>query len=174
MPMRNAPVSVTRIERAILLIRGEKVMRDVDPAVLYGVSTKRLNEQVKRNSRRFPRDFMFRLTEAESRGLKSQTATSNVGRGGRRNRPYAFTEHGAIMLASALNSDVAIRGSLQVVRAFVRLRRLLASHADLALKLEAMEKSYDTQFKAVFDAIRQFMSPPVRAARHIGFRPDGS
>jgi hypothetical protein len=171
--MRNALVPVARIERAILFIRGEKVMLDADLAVLYGVS-KRLNEQVKRNIRRFPRDFMVRLTEVESRRLRSQIATSNRGRGGRRTRPYAFTEHGAIMLASVLNSDVAIQGSIQVVRAFVRLRRLLASHADLARKLEAMEKKYDYQFKTVFDAIRGLMSPRVHAPRHIGFRPRGS
>jgi ORF6N domain len=141
--MRNALVPVARIERAILFIRGEKVMLDADLAVLYGVS-KRLNEQVKRNIRRFPRDFMVRLTEVESRRLRSQIATSNRGRGGRRTRPYAFTEHGAIMLASVLNSDVAIQGSIQVVRAFVRLRRLLASHADLAASSRLWKRSTTT------------------------------
>ncbi len=106
---------------------------------------------------------MFRLTGAEVRG-----------RGGRHTRPSAFTEHGAIMLASVLNSEVAVQGRIQVVRAFVRLRRLLASHADLARKLDAMERTYDARFKAVFNAIRELMSPHVRAERRIGFRPDDS
>jgi hypothetical protein len=112
MPTSNAPVPIERIEHAIFLIRGEKVMLDSDLAALYGVSTKRLNEQVKRNLRRFPKDFMFRLTTVEVRELRSQFATSNSRRGGRRARPYAFTEHGAIMLASVLNSEVAVQDAV--------------------------------------------------------------
>ena len=170
---RALVVPIERIEQIILLIRGQKVMLDADLAALYRVSTKRLNEQVKRNRHRFPEDFMFQLTSAEARALRSQFATSNGGRGGRRTRPYAFTEHGAVMLASVLNSRVAVQASVQVVRTFVRLRRLLAGHAALARKLDALEKRYDAQFKVVFDAIRQLMTPETRPQRSIGFRPHG-
>jgi len=162
-------IPVERIERAILSIRGEKVMLDSDLAELYGVETKRLNEQVRRNLHRFPRDFMFQLTAEEAESLRSQIATSNEGRGGRRYLPYAFTEHGALMLANVLNSERAAQTSVQVVRAFVRLRQMLASNAELARKLEALEKKYDRQFKVVFDAIRRLMSPPVPKRREIGF-----
>jgi len=113
--MSKAVVPVDQVAHAIRVIRGEKVMLDGDLAALYGVSTKRLNEQVRRNRRRFPGDFMFRLTSAEARALRSQNATSNRQRGGRRSRPFAFTEHGAIMLASVLNSEVAVQGSIHVV-----------------------------------------------------------
>jgi hypothetical protein len=147
-------------------------MLDVDLATLYGVTTKRLNEQVSRNVRRFPKDFMFQLTDSELQTLRSQIATSKPQRGGRRTRPYAFTEHGAIMLASVLNSDSAVAASVQVVRAFVRLRLAVASHAELARKLDAMERKYDAQFRVVFTAIRRLMSPPARAGGRIGFRPD--
>jgi hypothetical protein len=162
-------IPVERIERAILSIRGEKVMLDSDLAELYGVETKRLNEQVRRNLSRFPPDFMFQLTAEEAETLRSQIATSNAGRGGRRYLPYAFTEHGALMLANVLNSERAAQTSVQVVRAFVRLRQLLASNAELARKLAALENKYDAQFKVVFDAIRQLMSPPARPKREIGF-----
>jgi len=162
-------IPVERIERAILSIRGEKVMLDSDLAELYGVETKRLNEQVRRNLHRFPRDFMFQLTAEEAESLRSQFATSNEGRGGRRYLPYAFSEHGALMLANVLNSERAAQTSVMVVRAFVRLRQMLASNAELARKLEAMEKKYDRQFKVVFDAIRQLMSPPEPKRREIGF-----
>jgi hypothetical protein len=171
--VNSVVIPVEQIAHAIRVIRGEKVMLDADLADLYGVSTKRLNEQVRRNGRRFPRDFMFRLSPAEARVLRSQFATSSRQHGGRRSRPFVFTEHGAIMLASVLDSEVAVQGSIQVVRAFVRARRLLVSHADLARKLSAMESKYDAQFKVVFDAIRELMSPHVRAPRRIGFRPDG-
>lgn len=162
-------IPIERIERAILLIRGEKVMLDSDLAEIYGVATKRLNEQVRRNLNRFPPDFMFQLTAKEAETLRSQFATSNAGRGGRRYLPFAFTEHGALMLANVLNSERAAQTSVMVVRAFVRLRQLLSSNAELARKLESLEKKYDAQFKVVFDAIRQLMSPAAKPKREIGF-----
>ncbi len=140
-------------------------------AELYGVPTKRLNEQVTRNLDRFPGDFMFQLTREEWDALRSQSATSKSGRGGRRYPPRAFTEHGTVMAANILNSATAVQASIQVVRAFVRLREILASHEDLARKLNALERKYDDQFKVVFDAIRQLMTPPKGERRPIGFRP---
>src|SRR6266571_7567223 len=140
------------IERRIYFIRTHKVMLDSDFAELYGVTTKRLNEQVKRNIDRFPTDFIFRLNQEESDRLRSQFATSKHGRGGRRYQPYVFTEHGALMLASVLNSEKAIQASIQIVRAFVRLRELLATHQELARKLAEMEKKYNAEFKAIFEA----------------------
>ena len=161
-------VPMERIERAIILIRGKKVMLDSDLAELYGVETKVLNQAVKRNASRFPADFMFQLTEAE----KNEVVT-NCDHLARLkfspHLPYAFTEHGALMLANVLNSERAAQTSVQVVRAFVRLRQMLASNAELARKLETMEKKYDAQFKVVFDAIRQLMSPPEPKRREIGF-----
>jgi len=124
---------------------------------------------VKRNQSRFPRDFMFQLTVAEVKSLRYQFGTSNVGRGGRRYLPYAFTEHGALMLANVLNSERAAQVSVMVVRAFVRLRQILASNAELARKLAALESKYARQFKVVFDAIRRLMSPPETKPREIGF-----
>ena len=161
-------VPLERIERAIIVVRGEKVMLDSELAEIYGVETKRLNEQVRRNLNRFPVDFMFQLTAEEAANLRSQIATSSS-YGGRRYLPYAFTEHGALMLANVLNSERAAQTSVQVVRAFVKLRQMLASNAELARKLAAMEKKYDAQFKVVFDAIRQLMSPPEKPKREIGF-----
>jgi phage regulator Rha-like protein len=161
-------VPVERIERAILFIRGEKVMLDSDLAEIYGVSTKRLNEQVKRNANRFPSDFMFQLTETEKAEVVANCdhlAKLKFSP----HLPHAFTEHGALMLANVLNSERAAQTSVQVVRAFVRLRQMLASNAELARKLAAMEKNYDAQFKVVFDAIRQLMSPPAKTKREIGF-----
>ena len=157
-------IPTERIEKAICLIRGRKVMLDANLAKLYGTSTKRFNEQIRRNGDRFPDDFMFRLSDEEWTALRSQTATSKKGRGGRRYPPFAFTEHGAIMAANVLNSPRAVQASIQVVRAFVRLRQMLASHKDLARKLDALEKKYDRQFKVVFDAIRQLMTlwPRIR------------
>ncbi len=159
-----------RIEGIILIIRGEKVILDADLAMLYGVTTKRLNEQVKRNRTRFPVDFIFQLTEAEKlevvancdhlRKLKFSTTL-----------PYAFTEHGVIMAANILNSQRAIHASVQVVRAFIQLRQVLNSSAEFARKLEHLEKKYDQQFKIVFDAIRQLMIPPPPKRKPIGFRP---
>jgi hypothetical protein len=172
-------IPVERIERSILLIRGHKVMLDRDLASLYEVTTKVLNQAVKRHRDRFPEDFMFRLTMEEARiwwtevrggGLRSQIVTLKRGEH-IKYRPYAFTEHGILMLSSVLNSERAIKVNIEIMRAFVRLRRILASHADLARKLEALEKKYDTQFKIVFDAIRQLMAPaePELPKKRIGF-----
>jgi hypothetical protein len=158
-----------RIERSILLIRGQKVLLDVDLAALYGVTTKRLNEQVRRNRARFPEDFMLQLTAEEVASLRSQFATSKKGRGGRRYAPYAFTEQGIAMLSTVLNSERAILVNIEIMRAFVRLRQMLASNAQLARKLADLEKKYDAQFKVVFDAIRQLMAPPEVKKRKIGF-----
>jgi len=158
-----------RIERSILFIRGHKVLLDADLAALYGVATKRLNEQVRRNLSRFPDDFMFQLTSDEAESLRSQFATSKRGRGGRRYAPYVFTEQGVAMLSTALNSERAIRVNIEIMRAFVRLRQLLASNVELARKLAALERKYDAQFKVVFDAIRQLMTPPEPRKKKIGF-----
>jgi hypothetical protein len=183
------------IERAILLIRDEKVMLDADLAALYGVATRVLIQAVKRNAERFPPDFMFQLTKEEVDLLRSQSVTSKsasrldqgdseilrsqfviskIGdpRGGRRYPPYAFTEQGVAMLSSVLHSPRAIAVNIEIMRTFIRLRRMLASHADLARKLEALEKKYDAQFKVVFDAIRQLMAPPEPKRRRIGFHRD--
>jgi hypothetical protein len=157
------------IEGSILLIRGHKVLIDVHLAALYGVTTKRLNEQVRRNRARFPEDFMFQLTAEEVASLRSQIATSNKGRGGRRYAPYAFTEQGVAMLSTVLNSERAILVNIEIMRTFVRLRQMLASNTQLARKLADLEKKYDAQFKAVFDAIRQLMTPPQPKNRKIGF-----
>jgi phage regulator Rha-like protein len=165
-PMGIIPVEW--IERAILSIRGEKVMLDSDLAQLYGVETKVLNRAVKRNMNRFPPDFMFQLTTREIANLKCQFGTSSS-YGGRRYLPYAFTEHGALMLANVLNSERAAQTSVQVVRAFVRLRQMLTSNTELARKLDAMEKKYDARFQIVFQAIRRLMSPPEPKRREIGF-----
>jgi len=161
--------STSRIEQSIHLIRGQRVMLDSDLAKLYGVTTKRLNEQVKRNVYRFPEDFMFQLTKEETESLRSQFATSKTGRGGRRTLPYVFTEHGAVMLANVLNSPTAVQASIQVVRAFIRLREMLITHADLARRLDELEKKYDKQFAVVFEAIRALMSPPQKETKRIGF-----
>ncbi len=173
--MRNKKTSLIpaeRIERCILFIRDQKVMLDKDLAELYGVETKRLIEAVKRNIRRFPDDFMFQLNKEENDLLRSQIATSNIstGRGGRRYAPYAFTEQGVAMLSSVLRSPRAVDVNVEIMRAFVRLRRMLASNVELARKLETLEKKYDSQFKVVFDAIRQLMTPvEFKNKRQIGF-----
>jgi len=151
-------VPAERIARRILIVRGHRVMLDADLAILYGVSTRRLNEQVRRNRERFPEDFAFVLTRIENANLMSQIATSSQGWGGRRKLPYVFTEHGAVMLASVLNSPVAVRASVQVVRAFVRLREMLATHRDLAQRVETLERNV----QVVFDALRELQAPPPR------------
>lgn len=158
------------VEKHILLIRGQKVILDNDLARLYGVPTKRLNEQVRRNFKRFPSDFMFELTAEEDQILRSQIATSRLRHGGRRYRPLAFTEQGVAMLSSVLNSERAIQVNIAIMRAFVRLRQILATHKALAKKLEEMESKYDEQFRAVFEAIRELMTPPEPARRQMGFR----
>ena len=176
-----ALVPPERIERSILLIRSHKVMLDADLAALYGVETKQLIQALKRNIFRFPSDFMFELSKEEFENLRSQFGTSSQW-GGRRYPPYAFTEQGVAMLSSILKSRRAVQVNIEIMRTFVRLRRLLASHADLARKLEALEKKYDAQFKVVFDAIRQLMAPPqpeppkrrigfLVEERHVPYRP---
>jgi len=165
-------IPVERIERAILVLRGQRVILDETLASLYGVTTKRLNEQLKRNIGRFPADFMFRLDEREFDNLKSHFATSSSGWGGRRKPPIAFTEHGAIMAASVLNSPKAIEMSVLVVRAFVKLRNMLAAHRQLSLKFKELERklaTHDQQIVVLFDAIRGLMEPPAKTKRRIGF-----
>jgi hypothetical protein len=161
-----------QIERRIFLLRGQRVMLDQHLAELYGVPTKVLNQAVRRNRERFPEDFMFRLTGDEVANLRSQFVTSSSGYGGTRYAPYAFTEQGVAMLASVLRSPRAVAVNVEIIRAFVRLRQLLATHADLARKLAELEQRYDTQFRVVFDAIRELMAPaPGHEARpEIGFR----
>jgi len=181
-----------RIEQIILTVRGRRVILDSDLAAIYGVTTKVLNQAVRRNVKRFPGDFAFRLTLQEVTNLRSQFVTSsgegewprfsNAGdsegnrsqsvtasHGGRRYRPFAFTEHGALMAANVLRSPRAVELSVFVVRAFVRLRQWLAGHAALSRRLDDLERKYDTQFKVVFDAIRQLMTPPGRKRKEIGF-----
>ena len=172
-------IPLERIERSILLIRGHKVMLDRDLAYLYGVTTKVLNQAVKRHKDRFPEDFMFQLSKEEAKiwwtevrggGLRSQIVTLKRGEH-IKYRPYAFTEHGILMLSSVLNSKRAIKVNIEIMRAFVRLRRMLASHTELARKIDVLEEKYDTQFKIVFDAIRRLMEPPEPEPpkRRIGF-----
>lgn len=163
-------VLVEMIERKIYLIRGHKVMLDSDLAELYGVETKVLLQAVKRNLNRFPGDFMFQLNYQEVAALRSQIVTSKTGRGGRRYPPYAFTEQGVAMLSSVLNSERAIEVNIHIMRAFVKLREMIASHKDLVKRLDDLEKKYDIQFKVVFDAIRELMRPPEKPKRKIGFR----
>jgi hypothetical protein len=167
-------ILIESIEQRIFVIRGQKVILDADLAQLYGVTTKRLNEQVRRNRDRFPEDFMFRLSLKEGQSLltsRSQFATLKRGQN-LKYVPYAFTEHGTVMVANVLNSPVAVNASIQVVRAFVRLREIMATHKGLVQKLEQMEKKYDRKFKVVFDAIRALMAPPIFSfRRQIGFIP---
>jgi hypothetical protein len=157
-----------RIEQRIYLLRGEKIMLSTDLASLYQVAPRVLVQAVKRNIERFPDDFMFQLTTDEFDILKSQIVTSSWG-GLRRATPYAFIEQGVAMLSSVLRSKRAVRVNIEIMRAFVRLRRLLATNENLARKLAALEKKYDAQFKVVFDAIRNLMTPPESKRRPIGF-----
>lgn len=159
------------IERRIYLIRERKVMLDSDLAELYEVETFNLNKAVKRNLDRFPQDFMFQLTKEEANVLRFQIGMSKPsGRGGRRYLPYAFTEQGVAMLSSVLNSRRAVQVNIAIMRTFARLRYILATHKELAEKLEAMEKKYDKQFKVVFDVLRQLTEPPpVREKGPMGF-----
>ncbi len=160
-----------RIIRSILLIRGEKVILDSEIAGLYGVATKALVRAVKRNLDRFPPDFMFPLSSQEFTNLRSQFGTSSSW-GGRRYAPYAFTEQGVAMLSSVLHSKRAVRVNIEIMRTFVKLREILATHKDLARKLEAMEGRYDGQFKVVFEALRALMAPPQRKKKPIGFHTE--
>ena len=158
-----------RIEHSILLLRGQKVMLDKDLASLYGVETRVLVQAMKRNIERFPEDFVFQLDDAEFDVLRSQIVISKS-RGGRRYAPYAFTEQGVAMLSGVLRSPRAVAVNIEIMRTFVRLRQMLSSHADLARKVEALEKKYDGQFRVVLDALRQLMQPPPqKTKRAIGF-----
>ncbi len=161
-------IPIERITRAILLIRGQKVILDRDLAALYGVETRILNQAVKRNSARFPEDFMFQLTREKAENPRSQFVILKPGKNVKY-LPFAFTEQGVAMLSSVLHSERAVRVNIEIMRAFVQLRQLLSSHADLARKLAALEKKYDAQFKVVFDAIRELMAPPSAPKRRIGF-----
>ncbi len=170
-------ISPERIESRIFVLRGHRVMLDRDLAELYGVALKRLNEQVKRNRERFPDDFMFQLTLEEGKAVvisRSQIATLKRGQN-IKYRPYVYTEHGAIMLANVLRSPVALRASIQVVRAFVHLRRMLVSHDDLARKIDAIERrvgKHDTELQEVFRILRQLLEPPpLPPKRPLGFLP---
>jgi hypothetical protein len=166
----TAEMPAERIESRILLIRGQKVILDADLAALYEVEAKALNQAVKRNTKRFPEDFMFQLTAEEAGVLRSQIVTLKTGRGRHRKYlPYAFTEQGIAMLSSVLRSERAILVNIEIMRAFVRLRQMLVSNAQLARKLAALEGKYDAQFKIVFDAIRKLMIPPEQKRRAIGF-----
>ena len=162
-------ILIERIERSIYLIRGEKVMLDRDLAALYEVETKVLNRAVKRNLQRFPADFMFQLTTDEAENLRCQFGTSSF-HGGRRYRPYVFTEQGVAMLSSVLNSERAVLVNIEIMRAFVKLRQILLSNTEFARQLQELESKYDRQFRIVFDAIRQLMATPVRDRKAIGFR----
>lgn len=165
--------SIEKIESKMFYIREQKVMLDEDLAALYEVEARVLNQAVKRNIERFPVDFMFQLTEEEAVLLRSQTVTLKTGRGQHRKYlPYAFTEQGVAMLSSVLHSDRAIQVNIEIMRAFVRLRQMLATNAELSRKLVSLEKKYDIKFKAVFEAIRDLMTPlEPRKSRPIGFAP---
>ena len=161
-------------ERAIVSLRGHRVMLDESLARLYDVPVKVLNQAVKRNLERFPPDFMFQLTEAESKSLRSQIVTLDAGHRGQHRKylPFAFTEQGVAMLSGVLRSPRAVQANIAIMRAFVRLRRMLIEHADLARKLAALEKKYDKQFRVVFEAIQELMEEPESPPRAIGFRND--
>ncbi|MCL4547368.1 MAG: ORF6N domain-containing protein [Bacteroidetes bacterium] len=161
-----------RVEGMIFSLRGEKVILDSDLASIYGVTTARLNQQVKRNAERFPSDFIFRLTKKEFESLMLQFATSNSSRGGRRKLPFAFTEHGAIMAANILNSNKAVQMSVLVVRAFVQIRRNIISYGRLTKRLQELERKvvhHDYDIKEIIEAIRQLMAPPEKSKRSYGF-----
>jgi len=172
----NNPKSVAvvpSLESKIYNIRGQKVMLDSDLAELYMVTTKRLNEQVRRNLDRFPSDFMFRLNSYEEESLRSQIATSNKGRGGRRYLPHVFTEHGAVMVASVLNSPRAIEASIFVVRAFVKMREILSVHKEFARKLSQLERQvagHGEDIEALIEAIKQLIEPSLKPKKQIGFK----
>jgi hypothetical protein len=174
-----ALVPVEHITQSILVLRGHRVILDRDLAAIYGVTTGRLNEAVKRNAERFPEDFMFRLTAAEHAVLISQFAIATPSRGGRRQLPWVFTEHGAIQAANLLNSRRAVEMGIYVVRAFVKLRELLASNRELARRLDALEArlekkltTHDQAIAAMLSAIRQLLNPPAPKRRPIGFTAD--
>jgi ORF6N domain len=173
--INNLDVSVQFVERRIYLIRGHKVMIDEDLAELYDVSTHRLNEQVKRNLKRFPEDFMFQLTKEETETLRSQFATSRSAHGGRRSRPYVFTEHGVAMLSSVLNSERAIEVNITIVRAFIRLRQILESNEELNRKFAAVIRklsTHDKYFQLVFSELKKLAEQPTPSRKQIGFKSE--
>ena len=160
----------------IYMIRNHKVMLDIDLAELYQVETRRLNEQVKRNANRFPEDFMFQLTDEEWKPLRSQIAISKNVRGGRRYAPFAFTEHGVLMLSSVLNSERAVQVNIQIMRVYIKLKGMLLTHKDILLKLEKLERktsNHDENFKIVFDCLKELLNPPTEPRPKIGFKQKG-
>lgn len=170
---KTAIVLTRKVGSKILILRNQKVILDSDLAELYGVSVKRLNEQVKRNKQRFPADFLFELSQAEHRHLRSQIATSNVGRGGRRYLPHAFTEHGAIMAATVLNSKRAVEMSIFVVRAFVQMRQAAVVNQHVVAKLSELEDHldrHDDEIQDLVEAIRELIAPLPANKRRIGFQ----
>ena len=169
----HAVIPTEQIERSIQFIRGHKVMLDSDLAELYGVETRALVQAVRRNGDRFPDDFMFQLAKEEFDSLKSQSVISSSGWGGRRYPPYAFTEQGVAMPSSVLRSKRAVEVNIEIMRAFVRLRQVLASNEELSRRLNELEDRHDEQFQVVFEAIRQLMTPPEPARRRLGFPTDG-
>jgi len=169
--LMTAALKPENVAQLIFFVRGEKVMLDADLAKLCGVTTKRLNEQLRRNRERFPEDFAFQLTGDEADVLKSQIATSSS-HGGRRYLPYAFTEQGVAMLSSVLRSARAVEVNIAIMRTFVQLRRLMDTNRDLARKIEALEKKYDEQFAVVFEAIKELIAPPSPPKKQIGFHPE--
>jgi DNA-binding transcriptional MerR regulator len=169
-------IAAPAVEKRIFVVRGRQVMIDEDLADLYGVETKRLVEQVKRNLERFPEDFMFQLNKEEAAALRSQIATSNAGRGGRRYAPYVFTEQGVAMLSSVLRSKRAIAVNIEIMRAFVELRRVASSYAAIEKRLEQIERrvgEHDEQLEQIFSALRQLIAPPPKPKQPIGFRVRG-
>ena len=164
-------IPIERIEQAIYYIRGEKVMLDRNLAALYGVTTKALKQAVRRNIDRFPPDLMFVLSPAEFHDWRCQFGTSKADRQGLRYPPMAFTEHGILMLSSVLNTKRAVQVNIEIMRTFVRLRRMLADNTELSRRLDELESKYDRHFKAVFDAIRRIMAPDTSNRKQIGFRP---
>jgi hypothetical protein len=169
---KAAVVVIDQVEEKICVVRGQRVMLDSDLARVYQVETRVLNQAVNRNLARFPQDFAFRLTKDEFDSLKSQIVTSNTGRGGRRKLPYVFTEHGAVMLASVLNSPTAVEASIVVVRAFVKMRSVLALHKDLAKRIDQLAKvavKHENEFDVVFQLLGEIMQNPKYLKRKIGF-----
>jgi hypothetical protein len=172
MTSKELPIPVERIEKAILLVRGQKIILDRDLAELYGVRTKALKQAVRRNAKRFPQDFMLELSKEEFENWRSQFVTSNRDRMGLRYRPMAFTEQGVAMLSSVLNSERAIEVNIAIMRVFVRLREMMATHKELAFKLIELEErleGHDEQIQNIFEAIRQLMTPPDSPRKKIGF-----
>lgn len=170
MVRQASSISLRRIERSIVWIRGQSVLLDADLANLYGAETRTLVQAVKRHRSRFPDDFMFRLTKSEYDDMKDLN-TATEGRGGRRYEPYAFTEQGVAMLSSVLNSPRAVAVNIEIMRAFVRFRQMITNHQELAQKLDQLERKFDRKFRVVFDAMRALMVQEERPKHQIGFKP---